>query len=352
MKKYLLGLGLLSLFWTSQVHADEQHNLHLNNYGKNKETITIKDAYKNDICIIEVVLGEVDDDGNYTIGLTVKNQNELFTLYVFGKSYGRSHLRSKFHPSIVYDKGLREESTQSCEGFTIDGENYLQILPTDDKTVEIKGNEKNQSHKCTIPLYFAKPIGWLWKRHSLMDVRKEELNIIVDIKPSKAFMDLSADVDKMIKNIYSQKYVVCKHGGKKHHPELEEQKAVTRDTLDSLFDRINKAKTETRPGSMRYKEFETLELRLKEVDLDKIPVENCKITPQGCSCPPQIAKMDLQQVYNRMEELYQLVYLKKKDKSEILKEVKALKVHAGHTHNGPKYLKNKIDDYYDRINNL
>ena len=352
MKKYILSLGLLSLIWTSHVYADEQHELRLNNYGKNKEIVTIQDAYKNDICSIEALLSEVDDDGNYTIGLTIKNQNERYTLYVFGRSYTRSQLRGQFHPSIVYDKGLREEVTQCCKGFLIEDDNYFQIPPTDDKSVVIRGNEQNQSYKCTIPLYFAKPLGWLWKRHSLMDVRKEELNIIVDIKPTKAYTDLSNTVDEMIKNAHSQKIVICKHGGKKHHPELEEQKASIQKTLDSLTYIIIRAKAQTSPGSRRYKEYETLELRLKEIDLDKIPVENCRITPQGCPCPPHIAKMDIQQVYNRMEELYQLVYLKKKDKSEIIKEVKALKVHSGHIHNGSKYLRNKIDDYYERINNL
>lgn len=353
MRKLFLYIELLLLASTIQVHADEQHDIRLNNYGKNKEVITIQGAYNNDICRIEVVLKEVDDNGQYKIDLNIENQDDMHVIYIFGKPYTNKQLRSQFQPSIVYSKDFKELSTKICKSLSREEKGVIKIMPGESCSVVIQGDEDTPSIECAIPLYFAKPMGYLWKRHALMDVRIESLNIIVDIKASPTYTALSKSVDKMLKTIAQKKYVVCKHSsGKKHNPNLEDQKADTRHSLDSLIQKITDEMGKFKPGSKRYKEFSNLRLQLESIDLDKIPVEKCTISDRTCSCPQHIADMNLEQIAYRMEELYLKIHNGESQKKDVIGEVKALKTHSGHIRHDPGHRKSVIDRYYNRIINL
>lgn len=353
MKKFLLCFGLLIMVCSSHLRADERHNIELNNYGKNKEVIEIKGINDVDICRIEAVLKDVDDNGRYTIGITIENQDELHFIYLFARSYTKKQLRTKTldRPSIVYAKGFNELSPRICKALNSATSTIVPIRPYDTVYMEIQVKDGEQSFECEIPLYFAKQIGWLWKRHSLIGVRNEFLHFIVDIKPPSDYDELSKTVDKLLASIAETKYVVCKHGGKKHNLELEQQKKATQMLIDTLAGMIQEEEMNNNVsyGSARYKKLKDLKEKLSNVDVNNIPVEECKRTEKGCSCSPKVAKMNLKDIVTRMEELYVDIYNGDKTKAEVIREAKTLKAHSGHIIRDPKNYKKNINKYYNNI---
>ena len=353
MRRLFLCVGLFCLLGSSYLFADEKHEVRLNNYGKSKETISILGAYDSEICRIEAELGEVDDNGFYTINLSIENEEEVFHLYVFGNQYDKKQLRSLSSPAIAYAKGFKEDFTLSSSLVAQNGRRFLHLNPGDKEYLSLMGKEGDPSFECTIPLYFAKVTGWLFKKHSLMDVRIESLTFTVDIKPAPEYTKLSESVDQMFASLAELKYTVCKHGsGKKHNPDLEDQQAATRHQLDSLSKVASSLMESRTPGSKRYEELKAFKTRLDTVDLNRIPVLDCKISDKLCSCPPNIADMTLRQISYRMEELYLRIHNGKSTKEQVIGEVRALKVHSGHIRKDPERLKSGIDRYYNRINSL
>jgi hypothetical protein len=352
MKKILFLFVFSTILLAPRVYADERHDIHLCNEGKTKETIEIKGAYDNDICRIEASLREVDDDGGYTIDLTLENQDDKYVIYLFRKANTRKQLRKSFSPMIIYDRGFKERYTQGCKLLDFDNRESVRLLPGESDILKVRNYGNDQIFECVIPLYFAKSAGYLLKRHQLMDVRTEVLNITVEIKPSQEFIDLSNSVENLINTISNKKYVVCKHGGKQHNESLENQKDETRLMIDSMSKIISAEMAMVRKNSRRYYEYQQLLSKIKAVDVDIIPVESCKSTGSLCSCPSSVVNMSLSQILHRMEELYQTIYLGKKTKDAVIGEVRTLKVHAGHIQKDPNRLKGSIERYYERINKL
>jgi len=353
MRRLILCIGLFCLLGSSYALADEKHEIRLNNYGKSKESISILGAYDSEICRIEAELGDVDDNGFYSINLSIENEEEVYYLYVFGNQYPKQQLRTLTTPSIVYDKSFKEDLTLSSSLLTENGRGWLRLSPGYKETLSILGKEDTPSIECTIPLYFAKMKGWLFKKHALMDVRIESNTFIVDIKPSAEFTSLSESVDKAFESLSGLRYTVCKHGtGKKHHPDLADQQAETRRQLDSLSQVASDQMERHTFGSKRFEQYQAIKTRLDTVDLKQIPVVDCKISDRMCSCPPSIGDMTLRQISYRMEELYLRIHNGKSTKDQVIGEVRALKVHSGHIRKDPEHLKSGIDRYYDRINSL
>lgn len=351
MRKLFLAASMLCLLGLPHVYADERHDVCLNNYGKSKEVISILGAYDSEICRIEAELKEVDDNGLYTIDLSIENQDDVYTLYVFGNLYSKKQLRSAFKPALVYSSGFKEEIVQNSPLLIQHQIPYLRLVSGYKEFITIKGKEGDEPFECTIPLYFAKSAGWLWKRHQLMDVRIESLNFIVDIKPLPEYVSMKESVSRMLESLSDVKYTECKHS-KKHQPELDDQKAATRHVLDSLAQLVTVEMEKRTPGSRRYEEFRALRTQLETVDLNQIPVEACKVSDRFCSCPPRIANMSLSQISYRMEELYLQIHNGERTKEEVIGEVRALKVHSGHIKRDPEHLKSGINRYYNRINSL
>lgn len=351
MRKLFLSLCLLCLMGLPRAFADERHDVRLNNYGKNKETISILGAYDSEICRIEAVLAEVDDNGFYTIDLSIENLDDVYILYIFGNLYSKSQLRTQFDPSIFYSSGFKEEITQNSSLLFPRQQPYLRLYPGYKEFVTLQGKEGEGPFECTIPLYFAKPAGWLFKRHSLMDMRIESLNFIVDIQPLPAYVALKESVSQMLTSLSQVKFTECKHS-KKHEPALEDQRAKIRGSLDSLARLVTVEMEKRTPGSKRYEEFKALRTSLQEFNVDQIQVEECKVTERLCSCPPRIAEMSLRQISYRMEELYLRIHNGESTKDQVIAEVRALKVHSGHIRRDPERLKSGINRYYERINSL
>ena len=351
MRKLFLSLCLLCLMGLPRAFADERHDVRLNNYGKDKETISILGAYDSEICRIEAVLTKVDDNGFYTIDLSIENLDDVYILYIFGGLYSKSQLRTEFDPSIFYSSGFKEEITQNSSLLLQRKQGYMRLNPGYKEYVTVDGKEGDGPFECTIPLYFAKPAGRLFKRHQLMDVRIESLNFIVDIKPLPAYVSMKESVDQMMESLSQVKYTECKHS-KKHQPDLADQRAKTRGSLDSLARLVTVEMEKRTPGSKRYEEFKALKTSLETFDVDQIPVEECKVTDRICSCPPRIAEMTLRQISYRMEELYLRIHNGESTKDQVIAEVRALKVHAGHIRRDPEHLKSGINRYYERINSL
>lgn len=352
MKKIFLFLGMLMPAVLSLQAVNVSKEIRLNNYGKGEETVVITDLNHQEVCRLVARLGEVDDDGNYSIDVSIENMDGSYVMYLFGDFFTRKQLR-KLRPLVVYDKGFKELRTARCAPLVKEHRSYVRILPGRVDHISIDGTEEEGNYICKLPLYYAKEVGYLFKRHALLDVQTMDLNIFVDIRPSASYMDLQASIDGLMNRVSNAKFVVCKHrSGKRHHPDLQEQKNAIRRVTDSLLNQVSAKMDEVRPGSKRYMEYRELRKQLEDIDVEKIPVENCTIPDAGCSCSPRIAAMGLEQIYKRMEDLYLMIYNGEKSKNEVIAEVRALKAHSAHVRHDPKNSRSGIDRYYDRIINM
>lgn len=358
MKKLLRYFGLLAILIISQqANADENLTLNLNNFGKSKDFIEVHDYNGTPIYKIEVELKDVEANGKYKVSIAIHNYQYAFTLFLFGGEYNPEQLWTEFSPRFKYDRSLKENRTQRCENLPFANKKYIMVSTSQAVTMDYEGSITIYDGKMIdyptfeLPVYFAKKKGWwFWSRQQLMEVRKEILKLCIEIK--LPYEDLKRSVNEFSEKVAGLKYIVCNHTGKQHHPKLDVQKATTQKTVDSLRTAVLNAQAKCEKESVMYKEYQELINKLEKINVGNISVESCKYTPQGCSCPSNIAKMSLRQIYERMEELYMLVQQGKKTASEVMKEVKALKVHSGHLHNDPDNLKDAIGRYFDKFKKL
>ena len=122
----------------------------------------------------------------------------------------------------------------------------------------------------------------------------------------------------------------------------------TRMAVNSLSQKIEDEMKKVQFESKRYKELKSLQMRLV-VDLDKIAVENCPHPGTKCSCPPQIERMTLKQIYDRLESLCVDMKNGKTLTREAKKEAKALKTHSSHISRDPENYKKGIERYYNEM---
>lgn len=360
MKKFFLFAAVLlspMFLGLAPCNAGIEREIHLNNYGKNKEVVQILGPRGDGICLIEAVL-DVDDNGYYTIGLRVENEDvDGHILYLFGDSFTRKDLRVKMSPSVVYAKGFVEAYTQKCLLLTGEGRDHVRLMPGESDIVEIHGKEGDPSFKRTLPLYFATSKGYIWKRHALLECNNVELTFVVDIRQPESYKALSDEVDRLLAKVSNQTYTVCRHEGKKHNEDLEEQQAKTRRSLDSLSLRIENEMKSLQRASKRYKEFFALKERLMSFDVGSIAVKTCNRGGDGCRCSQQVKNLSLDEILRKMDDLSQKIHNAKRTgkgsvEERARKEVEGLWIHCGHIHRDPNGVKTRIKATYEKIKNI
>lgn len=352
MKKLLLCIIAICFCGIQWASADEIRSIRMDNRTNTNFAFAITSVNFSSIGSIGFDLKDVDDDGNYSIEITIENNHDSYSLYVFTRSYSAKDLR-RLIPSLVYTKAFKEDYTSACEGAFRESDGAVRITPGQKAVLTLSGNEKQPQFEAVIPLYFAKKAKCVFNYDTLLDVRKEVLQFDVEILPTYAYEKLSQAVEDKMESLSGLKYTVCNHkSGKKHHPSLESQQEQTRISIDSLRNDILSQMPNHEKGSRRYQEYEALLARLDGFDISSVPVVDCPVRDQICSCPEHIASMSMEQIYRRIEELYFDIYRGKVSKNQVMGEVNALKVHSGHVKRDPTSVKSGIIKYYNRIRDL
>ena len=108
-------------------------------------------------------------------------------------------------------------------------------------------------------------------------------------------------------------------------------------------------------GSILFNKYDALNARLNQIDLSRMTVvEHAYKAPSGCGCPAQYRNLTLEEIYNRLDDIYQSLHNGRTTKDAVKAEVEALKVHSGHINRKDaksKNYKRGIDKYYNAILN-
>lgn len=341
----LLGIGVFSVF------ADEIKEIRLDNEGHSKSELSFN-GWDNSRINLRFVLSDVDDNGRFTINVTIDNEDDNYCLYLFTTPYSAKDLR-RFVPPVVFYRGFRQDVVTTCSSLYSNARGWMRLYPGESESFYISGSEDNPSFDLSLPFYFAKMSKCLCQRHTLLDVKTEILQFKVKVAAPKALAEMCEAVDNKMNELSRTKYIVCNHkSGKMHHPSLEEQIAKTRYSLDSLKQMIIEHRNSFEIRSRRYGEFQELVEKLDRINLASIPVEECEIRDRTCSCPSWVTRLSMEDIYHMLENLYARVYTKEITKEQALSEAKLLKTHADHhPKRGSAQVRTGINKTYQKLLN-
>lgn len=204
------------------------------------------------------------------------------------------------------------------------------------------------SEEVSLHLYVAAYRGFLFKKLYIVQEIQTKLQIEFRMKEDDAYAGLVEEVSLLKKSIADTSFIECTHS-KAHNPSLQEQK-------DSLAQRINalkeKIKTERdhRPykEGKHYEKFNELIASLDAIDVNVIQVNPCPVVNAGCDCPPRYRK-SLEKIYNRLDDIVQLLKNGSVKKSDVIREAKGLYTHSQHA-KGDVRRRKYIDEFYQWIN--
>lgn len=340
----------------SPLFADNEEKVHLKENGNSKVTVS-----KGNIFDFTVEMSDQDENRTVAISISLQNYGSTESIFIFLDKYSENVLKSN-NPRMVYDKSFPGTKGGRFTAYPKprlsginnrgDGMFYVFEPGSDKKTLYSDIHMKNGEQRTfTIPFFYAKKKKFLfWEWYVLIEESVNELDVTVELVPDVRYQELSMEIDNMAHRVAKDTIHFCKHSGAAHYPSVEEQHAAWRNRIDSLR-RIVTLELENRNASEESvvgKDFAKLQKRISEINLDNIPQVEHKIQ-NTCDCPARIRYMNLEKIFNKLDDYYQQLYNKKVDKEDIIRDVRALKQHSTHIQRDPKGYKKGINRIYNEI---
>lgn len=347
MRKFLFILLGLSLAYAN-VRADEQKKVSLSN-DHTQETISL--GYCNIFATLNSQEGE--EVGNVTIEL--ENLDESNVLILFDEAYSEKSIK-KLNTSIRFDKKFGgTKNKRVIDPYNQPLSQVMLFQPSDKLALPAIRVTNEQSEKCRMPIYIAKFKGK--KKLILLEKQVIELDIEAELKPSKEFLSLSSECDKLESDI--KRTLICTNSN--HKASASKQKEPYEKRIEALKDKIDNiiAAHGWSAGDAGYKRYNELKNRLDNAEFRE---GDCgKHGRKGHSC--SYCGLSLQQIYHQLDDIYKKIYSssnRKDAKAAVMGQVNALYQcctatdcgkHAAAWKKGGDY-KNKIVERYNRIKNL
>ena len=349
MKRIIVLLLSLGLAYVN-INADEQKKISLSN-DHSQETISL--GY----CNIFATLSSSEGDDVADVSIELENLDETNVLILFDEAYSEKSVK-KLKTSIRFDKKFGGTKNKRVIDPYNQPLNQVMLFQPSDKLAlpAIKvGNE--QSAKCRMPIYIAKFKGK--KKLILLEKQVIELDIEAELKPSKEFLSLSSECEKLENDI--RRAVICTNS--KHKTSASKQKEPYEKRIEALKQKIDNAIAAHNWSAADggYKRYNGLKERLANVDFREGDCGKHGRPRDGHSC--EYCSLSLQQIYHQLDDLYKRIYSssnRKDAKAGVMNQVNALykcctatdcAKHAAAWKKGGDY-KNKIIERYNRIKNL
>lgn len=350
IRKYLfLTLGLCLLCITSQ--ADEQKKISLSNEHQ-KETVSL--GY----CNIFATLDASEGESNAGVTIELENLDETNVLILFDEAYSEKSIK-KLPTSIRFDSKFGgTKNKRVIDPYNQPMNQVMLFKPSDKLALPTFAVGNDEPAKCRLPIYIAKFKGK--KKLILLEKQVIELDIEAELKPSKEFLSLSQDVDKLEQEL--RRSIICTNP--KHKTSASRQRDAFEKKTDALKQRIDAAIAAHgwTDGDGGYKRYTALKERIDKAE----PREgDCGKHGgggrSGHSC--SYCNLSLQQIYHRLDDCYKKIYSssnRKETKASVMGLVNALyqcctdascSKHASAWKKGGDY-KSKIVERYNRIKNL
>ncbi len=383
MRKFLFAIITCCLAATTAFAQVSVIKIHLNE-DKPQDEVTIFDI--NDIDqghIFIKINGEPDNQGRTPVQIELENTSASFEFLLFNHAWSKKELRKK--QKVFFDKGIGDNALP-VENLALDpSKGYL--IPRDSKyTFPDILVDEGKTYVCMIPIHLAKP------KPNLFSKRKKIVRGIPTYTIEISVENKDENYDKLKRECDSLHFAFdraikreefCTHA--KHRPSFDDQTIEYTDANQELRKQIEPLlyNNSIPKESKKYKRYQALSDSLDKMDnaLVKYKGETheCVKCSRRFNKPKPDPKPDsnygsnsignsdgggykcsycslsLQEIYNRLDRLYQKLFIGQVQKSAIIKEANAL-YRCGTTHsnskraNGNSY-KASINEFYNKIKN-
>lgn len=342
--QFLIAIAMFVLF-TIPGRADEQHTINLD--GPDAATILEFPDY--------TVFVQVDANASQpAVIVEVENSAEgVPFLMIYHGSYTEKQLKKNCIPSATYDKNFGgtkgKRDIKPCPELL---NPVFQICRGQrSKIAHILLNE-GESHTMTLPVYQARPKGKAADKLILQSLNVIELELNLISLQDNELVYLRQTCDSLFTEIGNN--VLCTNSNHKgtSYKVLEADYAKC---IESLKQSIKESIAERRENKRsNIEELQEMLNTLDNIDLKSMEVSHCKNDKgggTGHSC--KYDKLSYQEIYERMEDIYQQIHNGKVTIKQVKADVEMLNTCA-------KALKRKtganfkkgIERYYNKINEM
>jgi len=345
ISKYLSLVCLLALCaFTSR--ADEQHVITLD--GPDAATTLEFPDY--------TIFVHVDANASQpAVIVEVENSAEgVPFLMLYHGSYTEKQLKKNCNPSATYDKtfgGTKgKRDIQPCPELL---NPLFQICRGQRSKVAHILMKEGDSHTMTLPIYQARPKGRSAEKLVIQSLNVIELQLDLVTFEDTEYNEMRSVCDKLFDEMGSA--VLCTNANHKG-TSYKELKADFSSRIESLKTALTNC-IEEREGTSRSNVEEMKEMlkTLNNIDLKSMEVSHCKNDRAGGggghSC--KYDKLSYQEIYERLEDIYQQIHNGKVTVKQVKSDVEMLNTCAKmrKRKTGSNFLKG-IERYYNKINEL
>ncbi len=327
----------------------------------NNPSYTVK---KLDGCNIIVSLERGSGNGICDVMIEIENLRESSeNLCLFDNSYREKELKKRRPVSIRFDKyyggSKGKRSVDPCPELS-----EFQIVESQlTKRLLYLSLEQNTPEVINLPIYIAKYKNK--KRTKLLLLTKQELELTIMVENTsttpviKDYTRLFNSCDSLFEELRYQTF--CPNSA--HTPKRATAEKPYRECIERLKEVIDDIlyRDDFSANDENGRQLRELKSKLEEIDFRKYE-KDCgrhDVHPVGHKC--KYCGLSLQQIYNKMNQNYTLVYTGRKEKNSLKGEMNILytcctakncRTHSGEWQKQGS-LRNKIEDVYRRfMNNL
>jgi len=305
------------------------------------------------------------DGNNARVRVSVENitSNPPHAVLVF-KNDMMEQVLKKGKPKIEFEKRYPgKKGTRSVEGLWV-VKQYIDIIPAaETDTVFAIDVPFTSSRNFTLPLYEAKyKAKDLFKKgannitYKIIEEHLYDIHIEVVgwSEEDQTYVETKNAVNSFISSLSGVKF--CDN--KKHQPSLKEQQRPYQEKKDSLIRTISNILADSRWMSTDtpHKAYSRLLSELNKVNLNNMTRDcgNHKRKPKPNPKPnsnPKVHSLSAQEIYQRLDDLYQQLYTGKITKDQALKAAKSLYNRYQQNNKKDSSYGSKISRFYNSIAN-
>lgn len=344
LAQFLFIYTMLALVSTPG-RADEQHTINLD--GPDASTVLEFPDY--------TVIVQVDANASQpAVTVEVENSAEgVPFLMIYHGSYTEKQLKKNCNPSATYDKNFGgtkgKRDIKPCPELL---NPVFQICRGQrSKVAHILLNE-GESHTMTLPIYQARPKGKTADKLILQSLNVIELELNLISLQDNEYVYLRQTCDSLFTEIGNN--VLCTNANHKgtSYKVLEADYSTS---IENLKQRIKESITERKEKKRtNIEELQEMLNTLDNIDLKSMEVSHCKFDKGGGgghSC--KYDKLSYQEIYERLEDIYQQIHNGKITVKQVKSDVEMLNTCAKmqKRKTGANFKKG-IERYYNKINEM
>lgn len=309
MIKRLSLFALLICVCSIHAFADKQVRVKLNDVGHNRHVIN-EANYK-----IAVELKDIDQDGGTaTIGFSITNLSDSRVIMIYDKPYTEKEIK-KTPPKTKYSNSWPaiDKKGKRVIKFSESLNETIHIDPSGEAVITESGCNDGDSIKLIIPIYQAespnyKLIPWIKRKLKLVRMDLIEINVGADIQPGALYTSIKDRYDILKKDLDSA--IFCTN--ELHAPSLDEQKEFYKNRIDSIVTDIDNIVNTygwySTDNNRRYIMYANLRDALLSFDLNAKEGDCGFHKKASVSHKCRFCRLSLQQIYHKLDDIYQMLY--------------------------------------------